>query len=362
MTEETAAPTKSPVDEWFDLIEDFVAFTESDVFKSTMAAEWVKPHADQFRNAVAALEQQDACKAILVYRNCDQTHMEVDAPMKHVATILRAQKDQLLRQLNMPARDVGSVVGSIQACLHYRYELPNAHLILQQLRLRQRLREITDLITSDSTASLTAEASKLLREITTEASQLIAQVQVHAKSAKESADAAAQATGIAATNAHAKRHAALADLARKHADDWTERAFWTAAFLLVAIFTLPFASASIPAQASTAVVVAELIRVFSGKLAVLSLMLYGLSVCVKNYRAHTHNALIHEHRAAVFKTFESFVKAAKPETQDIVLAQTLQLVLAQQPTGFLSNEPDMQPVTQTADLIEKIAKLKGGKD
>lgn len=174
--------------------------------------------------------------------------------------------------------------------------------------------------------------------------------------AKSAADSAARATGAAAANAHAKRHAQLAQSASDQA------ANWIGAILLVGVLLVPFVLLyrvdDIDLRSNNAAVFVHVLRLFSGKLAVISMGAYLLAFCVRNYRAQRHNAVLNEHRAAVFSSYEAFHDAAKDEkAKELILSQTLQLVLAAQPTGYLPGEQEQPSMTTTADVVANLAKM-----
>ena len=89
------------------------------------------------------------------------------------------------------------------------------------------------------------------------------------------------------------------------------------------------------------------------KVVVLAVLFYGLSICIKNYRAHKHNAILNKHRQNALQTFETFVKASTDDlTKNAVLLQTTQSIFSNQQTGYSSSEGDGDMPSKIIEIIK----------
>ena len=76
--------------------------------------------------------------------------------------------------------------------------------------------------------------------------------------------------------------------------------------------------------------------------------------CGKNYKVHSHLAVINQHRHDALSTFETFIKSAgNQDIKDAVLLETTRCIFSPSISGYLSKEPDPSPVIE---LINGVAR------
>lgn len=104
---------------------------------------------------------------------------------------------------------------------------------------------------------------------------------------------------------------------------------------------------------ATAEGTAHIVQFTITKVVVLAVLFYGLSICIKNYRAHKHNNILNKHRQNALQTFETFVKASTDDqTKNAVLLQTTQSIFANQHTGYSSNDSDGDMPSKVIEIIK----------
>lgn len=102
-----------------------------------------------------------------------------------------------------------------------------------------------------------------------------------------------------------------------------------------------------------------LVSAVTTKALVLSLLVYGVFFCAKNYTAHRHNYVVNTHRQNALLTYRNLVDAANDEEgQDIVLMQAARCIFEQRDTGYAKggneggNVVNLSPI----ETIRKAAK------
>lgn len=373
---------------WFDRIEAYCVWFDTQVVP-TVNAMRTPENAPTFVDWEEALRNgraNDELGMLLEARSADLRFFRLGKMLAHPQ---KAHEDAQRAFANALAQGkVDDIVARACFCAGSRFNLPSGLVpFLHLLEVRRALRSLHDeanfkpaeervnKIVEDRVATAKSEWARLQTEakknedaankavvdaaaaIDAKLKEAIASVDALVATAQKAADSARQATGAAAAHGFAAKHEEAATAAQREADWWQRFAF---AVALVAIaYIWRSAPQTIDARvASTTTLIFEMFRLFSGKIAIVSILAYVLAFGVRNFRAAKHNAAIHKHRAAVFQTFDSFHGAAKEDkTKDLVLTQTLQLVAASQPTGYLPTEPDSPPVTSSAELVATIAKL-----
>lgn len=110
---------------------------------------------------------------------------------------------------------------------------------------------------------------------------------------------------------------------------------------------------------SSATSVAHYIHYVVPRVIVLSLGFYGVFLSVKNYVAHSHNAVINRHRENSLQTFEAFVNGTKDQaTKDAVLIQATRCIFEPQPTGYSPSEVQPPIPSAMVQILREAAEKK----
>lgn len=90
------------------------------------------------------------------------------------------------------------------------------------------------------------------------------------------------------------------------------------------------------------------------KVLIISALFYGISVCVKNYKAQKHNELVNRHRFNALKTFQTFTTSTNDErTKDVILLEATHTIFGHQTTGYNDNDSnDSDLPTKVLDAIK----------
>lgn len=371
--------TNERIDAWFASMEKALECLDSKAFDRCLNYHRTAGNSAVTSQFARIAVNGHAVRRAIACRDMNRDGFMVPPALLDEARTMAAVCDRATPQLADFQTHVGT--SAIVQIIEVMANTPQLHAVLPSLELRDLIARsvgasLNEKITNHIGAQFEARSKemsdglKYSAEMLQKAHQLSDElkkteqaVHANAETAQEAAKVARAALGNAAANAHSRRHKVLAAGEFARAKTAVTRA--SVVVGLIALVALVGAKTVDPFNSALTGVaaIAELIRVYGARLVVLSVLLYALSVFVRNYRAHTHNALVHDHRAAVFETFAAFSKAATDDAgRNLVLTQTLQLVLAQQPTGFLPTEPEPTPVSQAVELLEKISKLKGGKD
>lgn len=83
----------------------------------------------------------------------------------------------------------------------------------------------------------------------------------------------------------------------------------------------------------------EAAQLITSKLVILSILVYGVVVCVRNFLSHKHNSVVNRHRQNALLTYTAFVDAAPTEaSREVVLTHAAASVFSPQETGYVRNE------------------------
>lgn len=160
----------------------------------------------------------------------------------------------------------------------------------------------------------------------------------------ESVKRAAAEVGVA-------QHSAIFNKeAQEHKDEAEKWMKWTVGMLITtAIGGLIFVFLTPDSKSTTG----HIVQFTVTKIVVLAVLFYALAICIKNYRAHKHNAILNKHRQNALQTFETFIKAATDEqTKNAVLLQTTQSIFANQHTGYSSEGNDSDMSSKVIEIIK----------
>lgn len=126
---------------------------------------------------------------------------------------------------------------------------------------------------------------------------------------------------------------------------------WTIVLSLVTLCFAGFAVWYYTGHASDLTPV-QSVQVGVAKLAVLSVLYFGIILCSRIYRAHRHLEAVNRHRQNALGTFEAFIKAASDaQTKDAVLLYAAQAVFSPQATGYFGKETEQPASPQILEVI-----------
>jgi hypothetical protein len=87
------------------------------------------------------------------------------------------------------------------------------------------------------------------------------------------------------------------------------------------------------------------------KVAVFSVLSFGVLWCGRSYKSHRHNFVVNKHRQNALSTFDAFVSATKDEqTKQTVLVEAARCVFAPQQSGYLGKQS--MPPTGPGQVLE----------
>ncbi len=92
--------------------------------------------------------------------------------------------------------------------------------------------------------------------------------------------------------------------------------------------------------------------------ALVSLVSFGVVLCVRNYFAAKHNEIVNRHKANCLGTYNTFIDSADEERKAAVLLQATQTIFSHQRTGYLSKEAE---VSSPNPIVEVIRHLPAGR-
>ena len=108
--------------------------------------------------------------------------------------------------------------------------------------------------------------------------------------------------------------------------------------------------------------VGELVHGIGGRFAILTLLAFVLSFCVRQYTAAKHNETVNRHRQNALQTFETFVSAtADQETKDAVLLEATRSIFSAQPSGFLRGRREAESPSTIIEVIRRMSSASSGR-
>ena len=100
----------------------------------------------------------------------------------------------------------------------------------------------------------------------------------------------------------------------------------------------------------------ESVQLIASKIVIFFVLTYILSLSVKNFLSHKHNALVNKHRQNSLMTFTALVEAAGGEdTRDIILNHAASCIFAQQETGYIKGSANSSDISSKT-IIETLPK------
>lgn len=102
------------------------------------------------------------------------------------------------------------------------------------------------------------------------------------------------------------------------------------------------------------ILIFELIKSVFFRLFIISMSLYFLLFCVKNYNAQMHNFTINSHKENAFAAALSLLSKAKtPDGNDKLMIEAAQSIFSHQKTGYGGKESEIQNLNMLTSLIDK---------
>ncbi len=101
----------------------------------------------------------------------------------------------------------------------------------------------------------------------------------------------------------------------------------------------------------------EIFKSFTYRLLIISLGLYMISFCVRNYNANRHNYTVNMQKANSLNAALILLERAKtPEGNDSLMTQAASSIFSHQPTGYNKKDPENIQNSITEKLFDKINK------
>ncbi len=101
------------------------------------------------------------------------------------------------------------------------------------------------------------------------------------------------------------------------------------------------------------------VRLAITRIAIFSLLFFGLVTSARTYRSERHNYVVNRHRYNALMTFEVFTKTTdEPAVKNAVLLRTTESIFSPQQTGFKLDNSGQQSSfsTNVADIIKNVSK------
>ncbi len=135
---------------------------------------------------------------------------------------------------------------------------------------------------------------------------------------------------------------------------------WLIALTLVGGFTawyslgeLTAAVEDLPKDAS----VGHVVQFTVVRLIVVSLLMFAIGFCSRNYSASRHNFVVNKHRANALQSFLTFEGAAeKPETKDAVLLEATRSIFSPQSSGYAKGMSEPQAGGPVIEILQRAAR------
>lgn len=96
----------------------------------------------------------------------------------------------------------------------------------------------------------------------------------------------------------------------------------------------------------------DLVQFTFAKVVVLTIAFYGLSLCIRNDKAHRHNSVVNKHRQNALKTFEMFVKSTDDQqTKNAILLEVTHSIFSNQNSGYLQTENESDVSNKVIEIF-----------
>jgi hypothetical protein len=97
------------------------------------------------------------------------------------------------------------------------------------------------------------------------------------------------------------------------------------------------------------------ILLITSRILIFTVLTIGVTVCIRNYKAHKHNEVLNKHRYNALVTFETFTTGASgdPQTKSAVLLEATHTIFSNQNTGY-GNEGEVEAVSKIIEIVKDI--------
>ena len=212
-----------------------------------------------------------------------------------------------------------------------------------------------------SVISLTYQKEKIdFKQIEDESKQALEQVKAHSEehkkqmeNQKKSSEAILESMRKASAEAGVSQEAIHYSEAQKNHSKMAEQWYSTLRWLLISliIFVIITGCFLILKHKSNAIPTLGYLEITI--LIVISLWIYAINFCNKNYYAEKHNEIINANKARTLTSFSSFVEASKDENiKNQVLLHASASAFSNPPTGFGKNQS--VPLPPILELTKKV--------
>ncbi|MCC7465330.1 MAG: hypothetical protein IT261_03630 [Saprospiraceae bacterium] len=191
---------------------------------------------------------------------------------------------------------------------------------------------------------------KSLEELKKEKEEMVKSGTLMLNQINELLESSRKAAGTIGVSQYSKVFAEESDYFENSAGKWLWRVFGVLVLLMLAGGGFIRVGMNEMVQTNTLM----LINVTVSKVLIITALFYSLNLCLKNYKAHKHNALLNRHRQNALNTFETFAKAAgdDSQTKNAVLLEATRTIFSNQPTGYMTNENESEFPTRIIEIIK----------
>jgi len=114
---------------------------------------------------------------------------------------------------------------------------------------------------------------------------------------------------------------------------------------------------------SKSATLSEIVQTTVIKLILISVILSGIALCIKNYRSNRHNQIIYTHKVNALATFKLFRDAAEedPTTKNAILIQAAQSIFSTPNTGYITKESDSDSSNKIIEIVRNLGEKTQGK-
>lgn len=155
-------------------------------------------------------------------------------------------------------------------------------------------------------------------------------------------------------NVVSKQASFFADQAKVHKAGGT---IWLSMLVVVAVLLAGGAIYTMISPPEPTDKASLLVSQWAPRIALASILFWGLALCSRNYRAHRHNEVTNGHRALSLQTFNVFVSSAEdPSVRSAILAQAASTIFSAAPSGYSPDQADPLPHVTAVELLQKLVK------
>lgn len=132
---------------------------------------------------------------------------------------------------------------------------------------------------------------------------------------------------------------------------------WLGAMIVIGGFTAWYALVELTAALSVLpdkATMGQVVNFTVVRLIVVSLLMFAIGFCSRNYSASLHNFVVNQHRANALQSFLTFEEAAqKPETKDAVLLEATRSIFSPQSSGYVKGVREPQAGGPVIEILRR---------